>query len=461
MPRSAKPIDAITGALSRWIAALEPNSRLCVAYSGGVDSSVLLHALVRARASDAAFAELHLSAIHIHHGLSANADAWAAHCDAIAKSYGIECSVVRVKVDGTKETGIEAAARYARYAALLEHAARNRSTILLAHHARDQAETVLLQLLRGAGPAGLAAMPESSSPFARPLLHVEKAEIDAYAQQFSVAHIVDESNADNRFARNRLRNAVWPTLAGAFASAERTLARAAQWQQESDELANELAQLDALRCTDGETIIVNAWRELSSARRRNVLRRWLAKRGIATPSSERLVEWEKQLLTRNETQNVLLTHASFTGSIRLYRDRIYYVAPTSAEQGALSVGVHWNGEALISFGEGAVHFRTVVDRETEDSRIYVRPIASGESWVIRSRRDGDTIVLSPNSGGVSLKNVFQNADVAPWARAQWPILTCNGVVAALPGLVVAGEFRPDDGEACIETQWQPQRATNV
>jgi tRNA(Ile)-lysidine synthase len=363
-----------------------------------------------------------------------------------------------VQVSDTDELGIEAAARNARYPALTQHAKSKNALIALAHHARDQAETVLLQLLRGAGPAGLAAMPDAAPPFVRPLLNVEKSAIDEFARKANLKHIVDESNADTRFSRNRLRHAVWPELERAFPSAERTLARAAQWQQENSELANELAQMDLSRCENAGAIIANVWRELSSTRRRNVLRYWLAKLHIATPSSERLLEWERQLLTQNETQNVLLSHSSFVGSIRLYRGHIYYVAPTTAEQGALAVGMRWLGEEMVFFGEGAVHFRTANETNTTNSTHYLRPMKSGELWVIRSRREGDSIVLSPNSGGVSMKKIFQNADVAPWLRAEWPILTCNGVVAAVPGLAVGGEFRARDGDDGVELEWQPQRS---
>jgi tRNA(Ile)-lysidine synthase len=452
-----RPSDDLVPSLSHWLRTFAPHARVCVAFSGGVDSSVLLHALLRARAEAASHAELQISAVHIHHGVSPNADAWAAHCERIAGDSNVPCSVVRVRVEHASKIGIEAAARAARYEALREHATQTNTIIALAHHARDQAETVLLQLLRGAGPAGLSAMPEAAAPFARPLLRIEKSRIDEYASRVNLDHIVDESNADNRFARNRLRNTVWPQLTAAFPSAERTLSRAATWQQESDELATALAQIDLSSCEKNATIIASAWRQLTSARRRNAMRLWLAKNGVTTPSSERLTEWEKQLLTDNETQNVLLTHASFAGSIRLFRDRIHYVAPTATRHEDIALGVRWLGESSVSFGEGAIHFHETTQEKIDNSTHVIRPISLRESWVIRSRRDGDSIVLSLKSGSVSLKNVFQNADIPPWLRAEWPVLTCNGVIAALPGLAVAGAFRPHDGEPCIALEWKLNR----
>lgn len=414
---------------------------VAVAYSGGVDSSVLLRALLAARESHPA---LRLSAIHVHHGLSANADAWATHCESVCRAWQVPLSVVRVTIADTKTLGIEAAARNARYASLLTHASTQNASIALAHHARDQAETVLLQLLRGSGPAGLAAMPEAARPFARPLLKVEKVAIDAYATEHGVAHIVDESNVDPRFARNRLRKFVWPVLETHFATAERTLARAATWQHESDELSHALADIDLASCTENDHLLASTWRSLSSARRRNALRVWLEKQGITTPSSERLLEWERQLLTQNATQNLVLTHSSFDGSIRCYRDRIQYVAAVSFDAASLAVGVRWSGEPRLKFAAGHVDFSQVNEHDrdvsTETNTQRLRPIRLGESWVIRARREKDKIHLSPKSGGISVKNLFQHANVPPWLRAEWPILTCNGRVAAIPGVAIDYEF---------------------
>lgn len=431
--------------IERWLRTLSTGANICIAFSGGVDSSVLLYALAKARSLKAA---PRLSAIHVHHGLSANASAWAEHCESVCVQLNVPLTVVRVSVVDSKRLGIEAAARSARYAALRAHAVSHDATIALAHHARDQAETVLLQLLRGAGPAGLAAMPEVAPPFARPLLTIEKSAIDAYAHDEAVRHIFDESNADSRFARNRLRHSVWPALAENFPAAERTLSRAATLQQESDELARVLAEIDLASCADAGHLVASKWRALSSVRRRNALRVWLERQKILTPSSERLRDWERQLLTENATQNLVLTHSSFTGSIRCYRDRIQYVDAVPFDANALSVGVRWSGESSVSFGAARVEFLIAHDRNdaalqhTNTQRL--RPIAPGEGWVIRSRREKDKIRLSPNSGGVIVKNLFQQASIPPWLRGEWPIITCNGQIAAIPGVAVDYAFAAND-----------------
>ncbi len=434
-------------------------TRVCVAYSGGVDSAVLLHALASARTTHTSLA---LSAIHVHHGLSVNADTWAQHCATTCAALDVPLRIVRVSVTGQSDIGIEAAARDARYAALRAHAHRNdpaTETIALAHHARDQAETLLLQLLRGAGPAGLAAMPESSSPFARPLLDVSKAAVDAYAGTHRISHITDESNNDARFARNRLRLDVWPDLTRAFASAERTLARASRWQHEADELAVALAEIDLAACSKGALLIASTWRALAPSRRRNALRHWLAQRGISAPSAERLLEWERQLLTDNTTQNLVLSHRSFAGSIRLYRDRIQHVSPAITHGSQQHAGVAWNGESELRWAEGCLHFDDSFETKCDSAFSEVRPRSNGEQWYVRLRRAGDSIILSPNSGSVSLKNVFQKYSVPPWLRDRWPILVCNREVVALPGLVVASAFHPSTTGPCIRIRWQPPDTT--
>jgi tRNA(Ile)-lysidine synthase len=437
-------------AVDRWLKTLPANSHMCVAYSGGVDSSVLLHAFSRARETKKHFT---LSAIHIHHGLSVNADAWATHCKEVCAKSNIPLTIVRVRVEDRKRLGTEAAARAARYDALRAHASANLATIALAHHARDQAETVLLQLLRGAGPAGLAAMPENAAPFARPLLNVQKKAIAAYAESQTISHIVDESNDDHRYARNRLRNRVWPVLVENFESAEQTLSRAATWQQESDELATALAEIDLVTCTESHALIASRWRALSSARRRNALRHWLQQQKIALPSSERLLEWERQLLCENATQNLELTHASFAGSIRRYRNRIQLVRPVHLDLEHAKPGLQWRGESEIRFGEHTVRFAETSLKDYPNTNL-LRPIKLGESWRLRTRREKDKIYLSPHKIGQSMKNLFQDFDVPPWLRSEWPILACNGVIAAVPGLAIAHEFRAKHDEQGYLLSWE-------
>ena len=228
-----------------------------VAYSGGRDSTALLHATLAAKSPDDGTRVL---ALHVHHGLSPNADAWLTHCAAQCKRWSergwlVEFHSHRLTGQPGPSESVEAWARQARYQALrmmaLEHGI---SVVLLAHHQRDQAETLLLQALRGAGVAGLAGMPRSVErtgiTWQRPWLDRPWREIEAYVRLHQLEHIVDDSNIDVRFARNRLRLQVWPSLINAFAQADAALADAATWAQEAVSALDELAELDLRQSSD-------------------------------------------------------------------------------------------------------------------------------------------------------------------------------------------------------------------
>lgn len=460
--RRGKATAEIATVISAALNNLPAQSHICVAFSGGEDSSVLLHALARARGNAAQ--PFQLRAHHVHHGLSVNADTWAAHCARICTQINVPFSVTHATVNRKSKQGIEAAAREARYRALFEHCAIEVTHIALAHHALDQAETVLLQLLRGAGPEGLAAMASdvvtpSHKPMShraptawRPLLGVSKSVIVGYAKQHSITSIIDESNVDVRFARNRMRHAVWPTLCRAFPGAETTLARAAKLQAEAAELQRDLATIDATHCLtdDGRVIALQVWRTLSSARRRNLLRYWIAKHDCPALSLDRLSEWDRQLFAVESEHAINLPTPVARMSVRVYRDHAHWVRESTH-----AATVSWSGAHETSFGDGVVNFEPISLRESKAS--LLRAPRAGETWTLRPRRAGDATVLSANSGRVTFKNIVQNAGVAPWLRPHWPVLDCDGVVAAIPGICVAVNFAPAGNEPAGHIAWKPDR----
>ncbi|MGL4232083.1 MAG: tRNA lysidine(34) synthetase TilS, partial [Casimicrobium sp.] len=254
---------------------------------------------------------------------------------------------------------------------------------------------------------------------------------------------------------NRLRNEVWPALTGAFPSAEVTLSRAARWQHESDELANALAAIDLEQCGDNDTLILSRWRALASARRRNLLRRWLAQRGAPMQSAQRIAEWEAQLASDTPTQRVRLEHASFAGSIRRYRDHIYFVEARYATPIDANLRVPWRNTATIAFGDRALRLTQENARQSSPSTNLLRPIKLGETAIFRQRQESDSIRLSPNEIGTSLKNLFQQFGIPPWQRERWPILEIDSVVAAVPGLAVGHAYRANDDEDGVVLCWEP------
>ena len=267
-------------------------ARVAVAFSGGRDSTALLHAVCRALRGTG----IEIVALHVHHGLMADADAWVRHARALCARWRRGGATLRLRVsqlEGAPATGesVEAWARRGRYAALAAMARDEGATlVLLAQHRRDQAETVLLQALRGAGPAGLAAMPRSALrdgvTWVRPWLDQPRDAIEAYLARHRLRPIDDPSNAQPRFARNRLRLEVMPVLRAAFADAEVALAAVARRSAEADAALAELAAIDAARCVNGAALRVADWLALSPARRANLLRLWYRERfGAGMPES--------------------------------------------------------------------------------------------------------------------------------------------------------------------------------
>jgi tRNA(Ile)-lysidine synthase len=461
MKKSAdQPTQSLQLAIANALRLLPESAHVCIAFSGGEDSTVLLHALVAEHARTGQ--NLVLSALHVHHGLSPNADAWAAHCTHVCAQLKVPLTVTHVTVDRNAKQGIEAAAREARYHALFDQKHTGVTHIALAHHALDQAETVLLQLLRGAGPKGLSAMAHGvmdvdliNAKLWRPLLGVRKADISAYAKQHALSFIVDESNADERFARNRLRHAVWPNLLLAFPGAETTLARAAILQAEAAVLQRDIAEIDARHYIKNDALKLAPWRTLSSERRKNLLRFWLAQHACPALSFDRLSDWDRQLVAAETNQSVCLPTPLPRASVRVYRDMAYWV-----RQSSHAMPVAWLGAAETAFADDVISFTLSIDESTalDHASTHMRVPRAGEKWTLRTRNEGDTIKLSPNSGHVTFKNVMQNAGVPPWIRERWPVLVCNGTVAALPGLCVNSDFAAQTNEQGGQLAWKPKES---
>jgi tRNA(Ile)-lysidine synthase len=251
---------------------------VAVAFSGGLDSTALLLATAR----QARPLGLRVVALHVHHGLMAEADAWVEHVTRVCAQFEVPLRITRLKGRPAKGDSVEAWARRGRYQALAAMAQSEQvSLILLAQHAEDQAETVLLQALRGAGPAGLAAMPqtwtEAGITWARPWLQQPRRALQALVRAAGLAVVEDPSNVDPRYARSRLRRGVWPALVQAFPNAATVLAEVARHAAQAKALAEEVAQLDLPSCLDGQQRLrFAAWQALPPARRRNAMAAWLA-----------------------------------------------------------------------------------------------------------------------------------------------------------------------------------------
>ena len=384
---------------------------VAVGLSGGVDSVVLLHRL-RALAPRLGF---RLSAVHVHHGLSPNADAWAAFCRKLCKAWGVPLSVRKVRVR-RRGAGLEAAARAARRAAFGRVAA---DTIALAHHLDDQAETVLLNLLRGAGPRGASAMPVAGrlggKLLLRPLLEVPRREILAYARTHRLGWVEDESNRDAALTRNFLRLHVGPLLESRFPRWRESLARAARLFAAAD------------------------------ARAERVLRAFLARRGLRAPSEAKLVEMLKQLTSRGAR-----TRIRHDGKeLRVYRGRIE-VAP-AAEAPAFTP-LDWRGERRLPIDALAGELRF---RRARGAGIAAA-LVDGRNFRVRLRGGGERLRPDPRRPRRSLKNLFQEAGVPPWRRERLPMLFCGEKLVWVAGLGVDADWQADGRAPGIVPQWLPR-----
>lgn len=273
-----------------------PGESVVTGFSGGLDSTVLLHATSRLGSG----AGLGLAALHVHHGLSRNADAWADFCSEFCARLGIPITILRVAVPLRSGEGLEAAARRLRHQALSEQSA---DWVLLAHHAGDQAETILHNLLRGTGVRGAAAMPASRGRVLRPLLGLGRAVLLEYARTHRLEWIEDESNLDLRYTRNFLRRELIPAIESRFPRASEQLAAAAAHFGETESLLDDLAVTDLGTCRPEFPLPLELFRQLSDARARNLLRAMLGWHKVQPPDERRLKEFVRQLRTAGKDRH--------------------------------------------------------------------------------------------------------------------------------------------------------------
>lgn len=287
-----------------WLACAEGRIRhgqkVTVGLSGGLDSASLLHWLSNGNVED----KVHLSALHVHHGISENADAWADGCRSLCEQLQVPLAIVRVTVERGSSDGLEGAARRARHAA---YAQAKSDWILLGHHRADQAETLLFNLLRGCGVRGAGGMRPQNHRLLRPWLGVGRDVIERYAREAGLRWVEDDSNTDIRFSRNFLRHHVIPLLQERFPAAEARLATAAMRFAEAQELLEELARIDLGRVETAFPVPVAVLTNLSESRARNLLAYLLRANGVPVASGDRLAEALRQLLTAASDRHPAIT----------------------------------------------------------------------------------------------------------------------------------------------------------
>lgn len=450
-------LDAVGVALS----GVPDDARIAIAYSGGLDSSVLLDAAVRAAGASRCVA------LHVHHGLSANADAWAAHAREQAARLGVAFEAMHVDVPRDSGVGIEASARERRYAALDAMCERHGAAALwLAQHADDQAETVLLQLLRGAGIAGLAAMapryrPDGASvERVRPLLRLLRAQLERYAAEHALSWIDDESNADTRYARNALRIDVLPALAVHFPGFRDALGRAAQHAAAAQRLLDDLAELDfaAAARDDGRALSRDALIAFDDVRGANLLRYWMRRLGLPGASAARLADMMRQLRDAHDAHALRVNHAG--QCLRLYRDTVYWEAGDSAEPCDDGTGtphadasLAWDGQEIwhLPGWRGTFVFARA-DAGSDDA--LPETLLRSAPLIARARAGGERMRMWSDGPSRTLKNLFQERGVPAWQR-DVPLLFAGDRLIYVPRLGVNRDGVPQGGHAWRRIEWRP------
>ncbi|MEO8010509.1 MAG: tRNA lysidine(34) synthetase TilS [Dokdonella sp.] len=393
------------------LAAL-PAGPLAIGFSGGLDSSVLLHALASLPSARARG----LRAIHVDHGIHEDSEQWAARCQRIADGLELPLSIISVDVSRGSGLGMEAAARRARHAAMQAEMAPG-EILALAHHRDDQAETVLLKLLRGAGPEGLAAMRVlrrfGHGHAWRPLLQLPRAALRGYAEHHNLGWIQDPSNADILFDRNYLRIEVLPRVRKRWPEADASISQSANWMRAAASFIEDQARLALSRVqgVDPNTMRFRNWLELPEALRDPVLRLWLRELGLPEPNQHQVDELVRQLAEAGEQK---MPCVRWPGSeLRRYRELVYACAPLL--MAPIDWDCTWHGEAVtLPARLGQLRLQR---KHGAATAIRIEPALR-----VRFRRGGEALRLSVDGHHRELRDLFQSGGIPPWERGRIPLV---------------------------------------
>lgn len=403
--------------------------KIAVAYSGGMDSAVLLHAAVKH------YGAKNIYALHIHHGIQKEADAWLDHCQARAQE--LACHFDYRHVTLTHKGNIEAQARQLRYQALQEMCEIHQiGHVLLAHHQDDQAETVLIQLLRGGGLAGLQAMPaikaKGTLQFYRPFLETPRSELKAYAKLHHITWVEDPSNQDDAYTRNAIRQHVMPALEKIQAQAKQNLAQSARYLSQAHTLLTQLAQMDLKPLIQGPVLNMQGLKKLHQVeplRANNALRYYLQQQGIHAPSEERLQAWWQDLDKQKRSAQIIWQHDAYT--LRVWKQELHIEKPI--QEGEWTFRKAKKGEWGIA--------QAVFEQAKHRGLINTMPRSGGEKFKTHPDRPRKT-----------LKNLFQEANIPPWQR-QAPLLYLGEDLIAVAGLGIHADWSTNSGPRIVPL-WQ-------
>ena len=423
---------------------LPETKRYLIAYSGGRDSQVLLHLL-------SALTEVHnteLIALHVDHGLQATSGDWADHCAVQCALRKIPLEIVRLELVPERGKSLEAQARKARYEAISSRMEQG-DVLLTAHHQNDQAETLLLQLLRGAGPSGLAAMPDIAAFgqgwHIRPLLGFSTKEIEAYALEHRLEWIEDPSNSNMGFDRNYLRQKVMPLLSQRWPAVTRTLSRSARHCAEAQAIIDETAEkmLLSLLDIDSGSLPVPELKRLPPSRTRALLRCWIRRMGYSLPDTVRLDRIVNEVLSARPDRNPVVHWPDV--ELRRYRGRLYLMPPLTHPDPDLLLEWKTGSPLQLPAGLGILTLHEGAGGISED-------IWRSGKVQVRFRQQGERLSSVPGENSISLKSFFQQRGIPPWKRSRIPLIYIDGELAAVGDLFLCKPFR-NKGDKSLYIAW--------
>ncbi len=415
---------------------------LTLAYSGGMDSHVLLHLLAQ-RVNDR---KLQLKAIHIDHGMSPQSGEWSEHCADVCEKLAVPLIVERVSVR-VADKGPENAAREARYRALAKHMSPN-DVLVTAHHRDDQVETVLLHLVRGTGAHGLAGMAPlrefASGLHIRPLLEISHQKIADYARSRHLQWVIDASNEDTSLSRNYMRHEIVPKIRAHWPGAEKVIGRSAGHAAAAVELLEQIAAEDGQHCglTGDSGLSLCACNALGDARLRNLLRYWVRQSGLALPATCHIDEVVRQIRKPSTTGHAIITWPG--GACCRYRDTLSFFSRAANVE--YEYDITWNPAQPVVIAPLGIE----VSANSAVGQGLALTRVRNASLHLRNRHGGESLRLPGRAHHHKLKKLFQEEGVPPWERSKLPLLYVDGKLAAVGDRWVSQEFVADKNEAGFE-----------
>lgn len=406
-------------------------NNLYISYSGGIDSHVLLHLIA---SSDVLRNSYTIKAIHVDHGLQAQSKQWAEHCQAVCQEYAMACELISLNCQPPVGVSVQAYAREQRYQAIFQQMPQQ-SCLLTAHHQDDQAETLLLQLMRGSGVQGLAAMPvwqcRHANTLFRPFVNkVTRHSILEYAQSHQLQWIDDPSNDKMYYDRNYLRQAVMPALTQHWPSLSKTLARSARLCAETSSLLSEIAEQDIAMCLDNDGgLKLDSLKKLSQARQKNSLRFWLQQQGLLLPSEVLMQQMHQQLLNSREDAEPVINHHD--RQLRRYHNTLYCM--TKLTDATMPV-IPWDLSQSLDLPENLGRLSAELSME---QGIFVE---DKHSVSVRFRQGGERCQPVGRVGSHPLKKLMQEWNIPPWKRDKIPLIFVYEEIAQIVDYCICQPF---------------------